>query len=261
MVRERSYLARQVRKELLLATWLLIPFELDLLSSWSRKRKWVLDPWMKRIEHKVYLGWPMHGSAEFPRHHSIGGIKHRWEYYRMENISSLEFLPGRELLKVERNWEWVRVRLPEEMLQDQDIITNLLSKEKGWLQPPSAYCQVEHASLEPDKNCKDVRETPLTTKCPIPLPSPGSTHSTSVHWSARNTLVMWSPRVAGWVSVSHGHGCLGWKQSCNLEGGVSRRPSVSVLQGEWRRWPPGNGDLVFPTFTVELSRAASNSKR
>lgn len=99
----------------------------------------------------------------------------------MENISSLEFLPGRELLKAERNWEWVGVRLPEEMLQDQDIITNLLSKEKGWLQPPSVYCQVEHASLETDKNCKDIRETSLTTKCPIPLPSPGSTHSTFVH--------------------------------------------------------------------------------
>ena len=105
------------------------------------------------------------------------------------------------------------VRLPGEMLQEQSMIANLPSKEKGSASAKSVYYWGQHTSLEPEQNCKDIREALPTTKGPIPLPSPGSTHSASIHLNAKSTLAVWSPRAAGWVLVGHDHDCLGWEHS------------------------------------------------
>lgn len=65
----------------------------------------------------------------------------------------------------------------------------------------------------------------------------------------------------GWLSLDQPcHSCLGWKQLCSWEDAVWAEPSVSVLQGEWRRWPPGNGDHSFPNIHIWTFWATSNSK-
>ena len=82
-----------------------------------------------------------------------------------------------------------------------------------------------------------MRETPLTTKCPIPLPSPGSTHSTSVHWSASGRVI---PK-GSWLNLSQP-----WPWLPRLE--ATMRPERQCEQKAQglctaRKWGPG-----FPNF-------------